>query len=279
MIVRCFLYALISNNLVELLKGLEDPASESRIVGGTSTTIEQYPYQISLQREGGHICGGSIITDSWILTAGHCVDGSTSEPSLYTVRTGSSYFDHGGKLNAVKSIVIHENFNATAIDHDIAAVQLETPLVFTSTTFPIPVAKKTDIFFSGVLVTVTGWGKLSQFGNGSKILQKVEIPLVSWKECAKAYEEHPITERMICAGVLNAGGKDACQGDSGGPLALNGKLIGIVSWGFGCAHPSYPGVYTRVTAFREWIETKTRLRVLPPPPVLLVNSIANSSAQ
>lgn len=83
------------------------------------------------------------------------------------------------------------------------------------------------------------------------------MPIVNQTVCSDAYASFGgITDRMICAG-LTAGGKDACQGDSGGPLVADGKLVGVVSWGYGCARPNYPGVYSRVAAVRDWITKKT----------------------
>lgn len=85
------------------------------------------------------------------------------------------------------------------------------------------------------------------------------VPSVNQTECSKAYNNMGgITDRMICAG-FKAGGKDACQGDSGGPLVADNKLVGVVSWGYGCAKPDYPGVYSRVAAARDWIRSKTNI--------------------
>lgn len=84
---------------------------------------------------------------------------------------------------------------------------------------------------------------------------RVSVPIVNRSECADAYRYmNTITDRMICAGYTS-GGKDACQGDSGGPLTADGLLYGLVSWGYGCAKPKYPGVYTNVANLRSWIKT------------------------
>lgn len=94
-----------------------------------------------------------------------------------------------------------------------------------------------------------------QGGWASPALMRVSIPIVNRRTCQlKYWLVRNVTDRMICAGNLQNGGKDACQGDSGGPLTANGTLYGIVSWGYGCAKAGYPGVYTNVAAFRLWIK-------------------------
>lgn len=95
---------------------------------------------------------------------------------------------------------------------------------------------------------------LQEGGMTSPKLMRVSVPIVSRTKCEEAYKGlSTITSRMICAGYTE-GGKDSCQGDSGGPLTANGTLYGIVSWGYGCAKPEYPGVYTNVANLRSWIK-------------------------
>lgn len=99
---------------------------------------------------------------------------------------------------------------------------------------------------------------LQQGGHSPKRLQRVTVPIIDRNLCKNTYEGvGTITPRMICAGDITEGGKDSCQGDSGGPLTNNGILYGIVSWGYGCAKPRYPGVYTNVATVRSWIKNTT----------------------
>jgi secreted trypsin-like serine protease len=122
----------------------------------------------------------------------------------------------------------------------------------------MPIQLTTEEPVPGQLAVVTGWGTLSS-GSTSlpSQLQVVTVPIVSHEECNKAYEEYGgITDNMICAAVPG-GGKDACQGDSGGPLAVGGQLVGIVSWGIGCALPDYPGVYSNVAALMRFVRQQT----------------------
>lgn len=123
---------------------------------------------------------------------------------------------------------------------------------------PIELPEEDEVPKAGSIATITGWGALSSGGMTSKNLQRVKVPIIEQSECVKAYGS-TVTDRMICAGLLGVGGKDSCQGDSGGPMKVNGKIHGVVSWGQGCASRNYPGVYTRVTAVRQWIKEKSGL--------------------
>lgn len=121
-----------------------------------------------------------------------------------------------------------------------------------------PIALTISEPYAGHKSVVTGWGTLSS-GSSSlpRQLQVVTVPIVSRAECNDAYSQYGgITENMICAGV-SGGGKDSCQGDSGGPLAIDGQLVGLVSWGAGCGEPSFPGVYSNVATLRSFVTRET----------------------
>lgn len=106
---------------------------------------------------------------------------------------------------------------------------------------------------TGTSLTVAGWGALRENGAGSTALQKVSVPVVSRASCRASYGTSAITNNMFCAG-FPAGGKDSCQGDSGGPIVNSSKqLLGLVSFGFGCAQPNWPGVYARVSTLLSFI--------------------------
>ncbi|XP_055700154.1 trypsin-1-like isoform X2 [Phlebotomus papatasi] len=106
----------------------------------------------------------------------------------------------------------------------------------------------------GTMLMVSGWGDTQNAHESRNQLRAAKVPKYNDKACNDAYKGFGgITERMMCAGVLE-GGKDACQGDSGGPLTWDGVVVGVVSWGYGCAKPRYPGVYSRVSAVRDWIK-------------------------
>merc|ERR1712037_618482 len=104
------------------------------------------------------------------------------------------------------------------------------------------------------ICTVSGWGTTSEGGSLARVLQKVDVPVVSDEHCRDSYGQSDITESMICAG-LDQGGKDSCQGDSGGPFMCGNQLSGVVSWGYGCAEAGYPGVYTQTSYFVDWVNS------------------------
>ncbi|XP_003689752.1 trypsin-7-like [Apis florea] len=234
------------------------PVDEGRIVGGQPASINEHPYQVSLRFHNRHVCGGSIISELWIVTAAHCVQSFFVRSVSIKVGTSDLTDTNATVINAAE-IIIHERYERKSSDFDIALIKLRKPLVYNSRVEPILLAPIADHYMAGSKAVVTGWGALRSNGPLSTKLRKVQIPLVSNVQCSRLYMNRRITPRMICAGYVNVGGKDSCQGDSGGPLVQHDKLIGIVSWGFGCARPSYPGVYTRVTVLRSWITEKTGL--------------------
>nr|QEI22865.1 putative trypsin-like serine protease [Oryctes rhinoceros] len=232
------------------------PLLDGRIVGGFPIDIEEIPYQVSLQFFGSHICGGSIISVNYAVTAAHCTDGSTA-PQL-GIRAGSSNRLSGGVVVPIATIFQHPSYDDWYIDYDISVLLLgDNGVVLGSTIQPIPLPVQSQPIPGGVDSLVSGWGTLYE-GAGSlpTQLQAVVVPTVTIEECRAAYGASLITDRMMCAGVPE-GGLDACQGDSGGPLAVDGELIGLVSWGYGCARPNFPGVYASVPALRSFITQVT----------------------
>ncbi|KAL0129005.1 hypothetical protein PUN28_004008 [Cardiocondyla obscurior] len=227
-----------------------------RIIGGTPTTINKHPYQVSIHYNGELACGGSIISKEWILTAAHCVYGGS--PSLFKIRVASTYHDKEGTLiTAVATIVIHKKYQADTYDYDVALIKLHTPLTLGPNIKVVLLA--VGNIKPGSQAIVAGWGKTSRNGASSKVLQSLKIPIIEQEECRKIYARYrPVTSNMLCAGYLS-GSKDTCQGDSGGALVYNDVQIGIVSWGAQCASVGFPGVYTRVSAIRQWITEQTNV--------------------
>ncbi|KAF2885457.1 hypothetical protein ILUMI_20737 [Ignelater luminosus] len=216
------------------------PLLDGRIVGGENADIEDFPYQLSLQHYGSHTCGASIISTTRAVTAAHCTDGSST--SSFTVRAGSSKREQGGQVVQVQEVNIHPDFDYWIIDYDVSVLRLPK-LTFESGINAIalhPIGAELAVGTNGI---ISGWGTLASGGSLPDHLQVVEVPKVSDDYCQSAYGS--ITPRMTCHGY-EEGGKDSCQGDSGGPNVAEGYLVGIVSWGRGCASAGYPGVYTKV---------------------------------
>lgn len=223
-----------------------------RIVGGKSTDIKQHPWQVAL-RIGDNLCGGSIIARKWVLTAAHCVRPS---PRISEVKAKADATDYtrGGVWTEIEKIVVHESYDPSTNEHDLALIKLKAPTAGRV----IPLASASVVVPNGQPLEVTGWGVTAEGASSpSRPLLKASVPYVDNTVCndATAYNGR-IKPGMICAGYRE-GGIDACQGDSGGPLVWRTSdgpvLVGVVSFGEGCARKLKYGTYTRVSAYRDWI--------------------------
>ncbi|XP_011863816.1 PREDICTED: trypsin-7-like [Vollenhovia emeryi] len=221
-----------------------------KIIGGTPTTIDRHPYQVSIHYKGEFICGGSIISNEWILTGAHCVYGTKLQ--FLRLRVGSTYYNQNGVLiPQIASVIIHNKFDKNTLDYDVALIRLPKPLSLGARIKIIILALSGSNVKAGSKATVVGWGRTSPNGPPSKQLQSLVVPVVDQATCQKIFAPKPVTANMICAGDLTRD-RDTCEGDSGGALVHNSVQIGIVSWGDKCTS-GYPGVYTRVSAIRQWI--------------------------
>lgn len=233
-----------------------------RIVGGKPTTIKNVPYQVSLQYDyvGSHYCGASIIAENWVLTAAHCMRGR----SLKSLRVHAGIDDLGAKSGSVHQIeeaIIHENFSTSSNGvprNDIALIRVKEAFKFDETRQPVPLFNDNEESKSGSYAVITGWGE-TKTRRAPTVLQIAKVPIVTKKECNDAYQRlGGLPEGQICA-AYPEGGVDSCQGDSGGPLVIEARQAGIVSWGNGCGYPGYPGAYTEVASYRDWIRKNTGL--------------------
>ncbi|XP_071524796.1 trypsin-1-like [Panulirus ornatus] len=235
----------------------------NKIVGGTDVTPGELPYQLSFQDISWgfafHFCGASIYNEHWAICAGHCVQGEDMDkPDYLQVVAGEHDMDvnEGNEQTVILSKIIqHEDYNAFTISNDVSLLKFSQPLTFNE--FVSAIAIPAQGHSASGNCVVSGWGTTVEGGSSPDVLQKVTVPIVSDAECRNAYGQNEIDDSMICAGVPE-GGKDSCQGDSGGPLACSDTgsdyLAGIVSWGYGCARPNYPGVYCEVAYFVDWIK-------------------------
>lgn len=216
----------------------------TRIVGGHSTTIAEHPYMVSIRARNHFICGGTLVSKKCVMTAAHC--SILASPSRWQVHAGTTFLKSHGIARTVRKWMVPADFNFFSIDMDVALLQLSRPL-------HEPVLRPIEIDFSPLEedddVTVTGWGLKKEYPAAklSNELQAVTVTLTNTEKCIKAYsEQNNVTENMFCA--IGDHGSDACQGDSGGPAIRDGKQVGIVSWGYRCGTPKYPGVYTRLSS-------------------------------
>lgn len=194
------------------------------------------------------------MSEKVVISAAHCTYGI--QKNTLSVRAGSTKRTSGGIEISVDSFVNHPEFNPTTLDYDFSILFLASALPFGSNIAQIPLASQDNNVRAYDHALVSGWGTLGNGGSSPDRLQYVSVPLTEQEECTEAYKDYnEVTDRMICAGVIGVGGKDACQGDSGGPLVVDSVLVGIVSWGHGCAEPNFPGVYSKVSAVRDWIDS------------------------
>ena len=248
-------------------------AEQIKITGGTDASIADFPWQV-YYISGSFLCGGSIISDTWVVTAAHCTkntDGSAVPVSGMQIKVGASNTS-GGKVYYVSDVIVHSGFDSQTLNNDIALLKIAGPINVTNAK-PIKLISASDVAAGatdpGVMSWVTGWGliRVSPQTLPSN-LQKVQLPIVSDAQAATVWG--PIPETDIMAGYLN-GNKDACNGDSGGPLAVpvvdEYKLAGIVSWG--SSNCNTYGGYTRVSVMETWIRTNTGIALdyTPPAPV------------
>ncbi|XP_063227573.1 trypsin-2-like isoform X2 [Bacillus rossius redtenbacheri] len=241
-----------STTLVTTPKPTSFRTKEPRIIGGSNAKAGQYPYQVSLKSGGAHFCGGAIIALNRILTAGHCV--TQVHPNNIEVVAGILRSSDNTVVRSVSKIICHENYTTGASGeaiNDIAILELSSPMPADNSYIEaIPTATVLNEEQNNCVVS--GWGVVKwESKKVAPTLQFLRVPLVSFDKCIVRYPQ--LVEGQICAGYLDGSG-DACQGDSGGPLACGGKLTGIVSWGYGCATPGYPGVYADVAHYSTWLQ-------------------------
>ncbi|XP_066489000.1 coagulation factor XI-like [Tiliqua scincoides] len=239
----------------------QKPKVNRRIVGGTNASHGEWPWQVSLHVQPsakGHYCGGSIISNQWIVTAAHCTQ-NLLYPEIWRVYTAilkQSQITDDTPFFGVQKIVVHPNFEYAEKGYDIALMKLDRPMNFTDLQQPLclPLNKEQSMQYTDCWVT--GWGYTNETGEAHDVLQKVALPLISNTECQSLYQQHRISDLMLCAGYTE-GGRDACKGDSGGPLSCKHQdtwyLVGVTSWGEGCARQRKPGVYANIIDHVDFI--------------------------
>jgi secreted trypsin-like serine protease len=242
------------------------------VVGGSDAPAGLYPWivQFSDRSSGGQICGGSLIAERWVLTAAHCLyrrDGTPRPLNNLFVRHGHLRRNEGDEV-AIDEVYPHPSYRTGLMSNDVALLRLDRP---------IPLGERSRLLLAdgrsegwmaapGTCAAIAGWGSTLQADpylirpptRVAEVLQHAGVPLKTRAQCERALDE-PIDEGMVCAGYPE-GRIDSCMGDSGGPLVVQTGLVrrpwllvGVVSFGEGCAAPGKPGVYSRVAHFRDWI--------------------------
>ena len=231
------------------------------IIGGDEVDeVGKYPFQVAITSfENGYTsglfdeqyCGGTLVAPNVVLTAAHCVDHGGDVQAVVGIHDLSDITD--AQMIQVSEILIHPEYKDLQNgepSYDFALIKLSENA--DEKHLPINLANaQTD--FENSPLTVIGWGYTE---NGfPEILNEVDVSYVDQSACESLYNPFIIDQTMLCAADE---GRDSCSGDSGGPIFVQSQdgpiQVGIVSWGYGCALPNYPGVYSRVSNQINWLE-------------------------
>uniref|UniRef100_A0A8D0F758 Peptidase S1 domain-containing protein n=1 Tax=Strix occidentalis caurina TaxID=311401 RepID=A0A8D0F758_STROC len=245
------------------------PSYESFLKTGKMTAAGRYastgefPWHVSIQSNGRHICGGTMISALWILTAAHCF--AEEVPPDLTVVVGGIDLSLPLEEHKLESLIIHGNFDRMSMENDIALILLSSPIEFSNQKIPICLPFIQDVN-TWQHCWVTGWGTTHAAGVSTfPVLQKARMKPISREQCLKRIPQ--LEENMLCADLEKGG--DACQVDSGGPLVcsywntMRWFQVGIVSWGQDCAEKPNHEIFLSVYSYRGWIETETALMWKP----------------
>ncbi|XP_013149180.1 PREDICTED: trypsin-7-like isoform X2 [Papilio polytes] len=261
---KCYQYR---NQLLRhkfLKEDQEGPGFE--IVGGEEASIIDHPYVGGLGYELtrgklNFICGCTLISHHFALTAAHCASKKNKRPSIVRFGTDNIH-EHGTDYNIyhVKQYPTYRHYSSKPEDYDIALVQTKSRIEFNKFVQPACLWRSEDTT-SLTHVSVSGWGTTNPNGKQMSFeLQNAYLEIVNNTECKVRYKNNGarykrISSNQICASKL---GVDSCQGDSGGPLeAYSNRIqfvIGVTSHGHGCAESNVPGIYIRVARFVSWIQ-------------------------
>ncbi|XP_036595469.1 serine protease 33-like [Trichosurus vulpecula] len=259
---RQMLLSLLLLGLLFLGEKANSMFPEPRIVGGWAAQRAQWPWMVSIQERGQHVCGGSLISHQWVLTAAHCVS-SSLKPQHLQIQMGEAFLYTKSRyfiLVPVSQILLHPRYDGVALHgKDIALLKIRRPVPFSKFILPITLAPPGTQVPPRTQCWVTGWGDIRENVPlpQSYPLQEINVHIVDTQRCQVLYDPEPIGNEMLCAGYPQER-KTFCDGDSGGPLVCQLQdrrwvQVGVVSFMRSCAEPLFPGVYSRVSSYVPWI--------------------------
>jgi trypsin len=236
----------------------------SAVVGGSNAAPGEFP-SVAEITFGAFGCTGTLIDSTHVLSAGHCgsaTGAAVASPvgwptALIDVRIGSNKPGQGERV-PVSRVTVSPSYLGLSQQNDLSILTLSRASVNAPT--KVAGAAERSIWNPGVLATIAGFGATEEGGDAPDTLQKAQVPITTDAYCAQQYGSSFNAGTMVCAGYPQ-GGVDTCQGDSGGPLFGDSagvrRVVGVTSWGEGCARANRPGVYARVAepALREWVRS------------------------
>ncbi|XP_054167826.1 transmembrane protease serine 9-like [Oppia nitens] len=256
-----------------------------RIVGGEDALPHEFPWMISVAKyyknknKYDHFCGATLLSETLVISAAHCFS-KFKEPAEFSsllIRVGSNYISGQGAYNyTIRRVQVHREWDDQNKINDIALVTVNGPIVSRLSQVDTGAAagsKRQQYTVNNVCLpqknqepggqlTLSGFGQLGEYEQKPELLQKLQVPIYDYGKCQKNYRRYvKLGKKKMCAG--GQGGQDSCMGDSGGPLVqqIDGRyyLVGIVSFGLPCAEPNFPGIYTKVSNFIDWIVDHAKL--------------------
>lgn len=240
----------------------------NRVIQGSPTSISDYPVlaQLLLDPWGSQQymqhCAGVILTSRHVMSAAHCFQynantrRSYSNPKYWKIRVGSSYRNRGGVIHDMKLIIPHPDFDKVYYTNDIAIVVASKQFIFNNNVKQSTIIKQDVEIKPDSICQLAGWGVLEPGGPQPDLLQHTTLTTIDTKICNYRYSTIGALvqeDSMMCAGRLDMTGPDGCYGDSGGPLIYKGLVVGLVSFGYSCGHRYFPGVYTKVSHYTNWV--------------------------
>ncbi|XP_072341536.1 serine protease 27-like [Scyliorhinus torazame] len=278
-VLSCFQW-----NLVQAVCG--KPVYSSRIVGGKDAEHGNWPWMVSIHIFNQHICGGTLISNAWVLTSANCID--IKKLTSYIVYFGRHKQEDKNPneiYSTIKSVFAHQLFNSHNLDYNIALLRINQSIMYTDYIMPVCLPASTLQVHCTAKMWITGWGDIGPTTHPviPETLAVVDIEMIKRSKCQAKYQKMTrdlslrITDRMLCAGSED-GSKDACHGDSGGPLVThyNGLWVqfGIVSFAKGCGNPELPAIYTDVAFFQSWLK-----KLVPPLQFITPSVITKKSPE
>jgi len=256
------LHSCLIMSLTLLLLAVVAPAlvlaRSPNIVNGFDANPGEFPWQASFQTSWGfHFCGASIVSERWLVTAAHCVEGK----SAGSVKVVLGLHDQGQTVGNpaeydIAQILAHPAYDRSTISNDITLIQTTSPIQFNSRVQTIDLPSQ-DQVFSGQACQISGWGELGWNQGSPDILQKLDVEVKSVEWCQR--NAWVYTDDKVCIMPASGRASSACRGDSGGPLACGGTLVGAASYVFGECSTRNANVYANVAHFRGWIRDNSGL--------------------